>query len=138
MAKNLFQKGQHASKKTEFKTGEKQVEIARRAGIKSGEAKREKKSSREKLKYILSLDVNEKEQQMVDKTFKDFKQIADNSDLILMSLLQKAKKGDTKAIELILKLQGEIIDKIAQTDTEGNNLPPTFIIGSPDDEPKQD
>ena len=41
------------SEATQFKTGEKQVEIARRGGIASGEAKREKATMRKTLESML-------------------------------------------------------------------------------------
>lgn len=85
-------------KDTQFKTGEQQVEIARRGGIASGEAKRARKTIRAELEALLATHpVNDKGE------------VSPNSyqTAMIAALMKKALKGDTKAFELIRDTIGE-------------------------------
>lgn len=73
-------------------TPEKQKEVARNGGIKSGESKREKKMLREYLETILSMkdDMGE-----------------DRYTKITKALIDKAEDGDTKAFEVVRDTLGQ-------------------------------
>ena len=69
---------------TQFKAGEKQVEIARRGGIASGEAKREKKSLREKAKLLMSLSIKDEKDLLKAK---ELGLNVDDVDIEMMNLI---------------------------------------------------
>ena len=81
---NLFKEKR---KKTQFKAGVEQVERARKAGIQSGIAKRERKTLKDSLLMLLQ-----------DETVQ-------NS--LVAALMKKAQKGDVKAFEAIRDTIGE-------------------------------
>lgn len=81
---NLFKEKR---KKTQFKAGAEQVERARKAGIQSGIAKRERKTLKDSLLMLLQ-----------DETVQ-------NS--LVAALIKKAQKGDVKAFETIRDTIGE-------------------------------
>lgn len=81
---NLFKEKR---KKTQFKAGAEQVERARKAGIQSGIAKRERKTLKDSLLMLLQ-----------DETVQ-------NS--LVAALMKKAQKGDVKAFEAIRDTIGE-------------------------------
>lgn len=72
---------------TRFKTGAKQVEVARKGGIASGESKRARKTLKEELLILLE-NGNTQEQ-------------------ISLAVIKKALEGDTKAYEVIRDTVGE-------------------------------
>lgn len=74
-------------KNTQFKAGAEQAEIARKAGIQSGIAKRERKTLKDSLLILLQ-----------DETVQ-------NS--LVAALMKKAQKGDVKAFEAIRDTIGE-------------------------------
>ncbi len=78
---------------TQFKTGEKQVEIARLGGIASGEAKREKKLMRQVLQECLNMTNNK------GQTFQE---------LATLGLIQGAIKGNANNYRTILETLGEL------------------------------
>lgn len=71
---------------------EKQKEIARQGGIKSGEVRKEKKMLREYLEVILSMKDAEGE---------------DRYTKITRALIDKAEDGDTKAFEVVRDTLGQ-------------------------------
>ena len=75
------------------RTTEEQREIARKGGIKSGEARRARKTLREELLLLLEQD--------------------NFQEKISLALLQKATSGDTKAFEVLRDTIGEKpVDKV--------------------------
>lgn len=82
---------------TQFKTGSKQVEIARQGGIASGKAKREKKLVKEALKDLLEEEVF-KDGKSTGKTYKD---------LINLGVVKGAMKGNAINYKTILETIGE-------------------------------
>lgn len=77
---------------------EKHKEASKNGGIKSGEAKREKKMLREYLEMILSMEDADKE---------------DRYTKITRALIDKAEDGDTKAFEVIRDTLGQKpVDKL--------------------------
>lgn len=78
-------------------------EISRKGGIASGKARREKADLKKKINEILSMDV-------FSPQFKEMLEekglSVTNQTAIATVLLQKALKGDMRAIELLAKLNG--------------------------------
>ena len=98
------------SEATQFKAGEKQVEIARMGGIASGEAKREKKRLRKELETLL------------DSTNSKGKNYGELISLgLIANAIDKNKGGNPKAFELIAKMVGEM-------DEEENRETPSVQI----------
>lgn len=71
-------------------------EISRKGGIKSGEARRAKKTMREMLKYLLEQDITNKAGEKKSTL-----------EAIMVAQLKQALKGDTKAVSFIRDTIGE-------------------------------
>ena len=80
---------------TQFKTGAKQAEIARKGGIASGEAKRRKKTMKELLREMLE------EKAPHDKDGRSYMELA------TLGLIKGAVKGNSKNYEVMLETLGE-------------------------------
>ena len=95
---------------TEFKAGEKQVEIARKGGIASGEAKRQKKAMKDIVELVLQMPLQEGKKANVESikslASANGKNISVQEALVL-KLTQKALKGDIKALRLLLEMAGQ-------------------------------
>lgn len=78
-------------------------EISRKGGIASGKVRREKANLKKKVNEILSMDV-------LSPQFKEMLEekglSVTNQTAIATVLLQKALKGDMRAIELLVKMNG--------------------------------
>ena len=89
------------------RTTDEQREIARQGGIKSGEARRARKTLKETLLMML--------------------EEGNTQDNITLALLDKALKGDTKAYEVIRDTVGEKpTDKIEQSGEMNNTITVKF------------
>ena len=97
-------------KATRFKTGEEQVEIARKGGKASGEAKRRKKDMKERLEILLSMPIKNGKGADIDK-IKGFGELKGKNitveDAILVAMIQKALKGDVSASNFIRDTSGQ-------------------------------
>ena len=85
-------------------------EIARRGGIKSGEARRRKKTMRETLELLLTMPLKQGERADIEKgdNLKEFaKENVTVEQAMLIAQIQKALKGDAQAFEMIRDLIGE-------------------------------
>lgn len=106
---------------TQFKTGEKQVKIATLGGIKSGEAKRKKKTYRELAESMFNARPDEKTTQYIKKVFPQL-----NDDEIILKVLhlvklhEKILKGDTRAFELLRDTTGE--KPVDKTEVKGEGF----------------
>lgn len=78
-------------------------EISRKGGIASGKARREKADLKKKINEILSMDVFSPQ---FKKMLEEKGLSVTNQTAIATVLLQKALKGDMRAIELLAKLNG--------------------------------
>lgn len=78
-------------------------EISRKGGIASGKARREKADLKKKVNEILSMDVFNPQ---LKETLEEKGLSATNQTAIVTVLLQKALKGDMRAIELLAKMNG--------------------------------
>lgn len=94
-------------KRTQFRAGEEQVEIARRGGIASGEARRKKKQTAELMKNILNSSLEGKNRQ----TVKAFASELGDEDLTVNALMaaglvKAAATGNVKAFEAVQRYVG--------------------------------
>ena len=94
-------------KRTQFRAGEEQVEIARRGGIASGEARRKKKQTAELMKNILNSSLEGKNKQ----TVKAFASELEDEDLTVNALMaaglvKAAATGNVKAFEAVQRYIG--------------------------------
>ena len=84
--------------------------MARKAGIASGKARREKKAMRETLDILLSMPMKDGEYADVG-SIQSFAAIKGKNisvqEAILIAQVQKAMKGDTKAAEYVRDTMGE-------------------------------
>ena len=78
---------------------------ATKAGIASGKARRQKKTVAEYLKKWADSEVSEKNKKALEAL--GLSEEATNRTLLVVPLIQKASKGDTKALQMALELLGE-------------------------------
>ena len=80
-------------------------ENATKAGIASGKARRQKKTVAEYLRKWADSEVSEKNKKALEAL--GLSEEATNRTLLVVPLIQKASKGDTKALQMVLELLGE-------------------------------
>ena len=90
------------------RTTDEQREIARQGGIASGESRRERKKLRELLEVALCEPYIDLIDGMTDIT---------NGQKVVLALIEKAQKGDTKAFQLIRDTVGEMPVQKASIET---------------------
>ena len=78
---------------------------ATKAGIASGKARRQKKTVAEYLRKWADGEVSEKNKKALEAL--GLSEEATNRTLLVVPLIQKASKGDTKALQMALELLGE-------------------------------
>lgn len=78
---------------------------ATKAGIASGKARRQKKTVAEYLRKWADSEVSEKNKKALEAL--GLSEEATNRTLLVVPLIQKASKGDTKALQMALELLGE-------------------------------
>lgn len=107
MASNNLKKG---NPDTQFKSGRRAVECGAKGGIASGKAKREKKAMKETLEELLAMPIRDGRAADIDK----IKSIASMKgknitmqEAIMVSMLNKAAKGDVRAAEYIRDTVGQ-------------------------------
>lgn len=89
------------------RTPEEQREIARLGGIKSGEVRREKKAMKEQIELLLSLPLkDEKAKKQLESLGIDTDNI-DNQMAMVISMWQRAIKGDVQAFNTLRDTVGE-------------------------------
>lgn len=84
-------------KSTQFQTGEKQASIAKKGGIASGVAKREKQTAQQVARAILDEMLHAKDGSEVTIRY-----------AMLRKAAEKAYKGDLRAMETLVKISGEM------------------------------
>jgi cobalamin biosynthesis protein CobT len=95
------------------RTPEEQKEISRKGGIRSGEARRERKRFKEIFELLLA-----------KKSTNDKGETATIKEIIAINTVAKAVKGDLKAVEIVRDTIGEKLkpsDDDKQTDNSKNN-----------------
>ena len=85
------------------RTEEEQRKIQRKGGIASGKARREKADLKKKVNQILEMDVFSPQ---LKEMLEEKGLSATNQTAVATVLLQKALKGDMRAIELLAKMNG--------------------------------
>lgn len=91
-----------------FRTGEQQVETARKGGLASAEARRKKRDLRMAIEALLEKDYTSKNGETVS-----------GAEAIAIKQFEKAMKGDTKAFEVIRDTAGQKpVDKVMVADVE--------------------
>ena len=102
---------------TQFRTGAEQVETARKGGIASGKARREKKEMREFAKMVLDEMVKDKKSGVELPT----------RYVMVKRLVQRVlKDGDTQTFKTLTQVAGEM-----PTDTNNNNIVVVNISSTP-------
>lgn len=90
------------------------LEEQSKAGKKSGESRRMKRTLREQMEMLLSLPVKDEATKGFIESLGISPEIIDNATAITLSMYQEALKGNTKAYELIRDTLGEKpTDKLA-------------------------
>lgn len=106
MADNL-KKG---NPETQFTTGREQVETARKGGIASGKARREKKALKDTLEELLAMPLKEGVSDEIEK-IKSIAGIKGKNitmqEAIMVAMLNKAAKGDVRAAEYVRDTIGQ-------------------------------
>lgn len=92
---------------TRFKAGEEQAKIAAKGGRASGEARRARRAMRDALDELLSNTYQGADGRELDGT-----------TLLMIAAVNKARKGDMRALEFIRSTIGE--DPVKQVDVTGN------------------
>lgn len=114
-------------------TSEEARKYGRNGGIKSGEARREKKSMQELAKIILNMSIKNGEVHTVE----DMQSIAEVNgknitveQAILIKQVEKALRGDLRSAEFVRDTAGEKpTEKIEQTGELNNNITVTMNGG---------
>ena len=110
------------SEKTRFKTGSEQVKIARLGGIASGKAKRERKTIREELEFLLA-------KQLKNNKGEDIS----TREAISTAMIGQAIKGNVKAFIAIRDTIGEKPTEKTQTELTLTQALVEFVDGKGDD-----
>ena len=110
------------SEKTRFKTGSEQVKIARLGGIASGKAKRERKTIREELEFLL-------EKKLKNNKGEDIS----TREAISTAMIGQAIKGNVKAFIAIRDTIGEKPTEKTQTELTLTQALVEFVDGKSDD-----
>ena len=110
------------SEKTRFKTGSEQVEIARLGGFASGKAKRERKTIREELEFLL-------EKKLKNNKGEDIS----TREAISTAMIGQAIKGNVKAFIAIRDTIGEKPTEKTQTELTLTQALVEFVDGKSDD-----
>ena len=92
-----------------FRTGEQQVETARRGGIASGEARRRKKTMKETAKMLLDMEIPDaaKELKVKLKVMGISEEDFTYQSAVMVGILNQAMKGNTKAAAFLRDTVGE-------------------------------
>jgi hypothetical protein len=117
------------------RTEEELRQMTRNGGIKSGEARRRKKTMREALEMLMyKTELNEQTKQMLKAegiSEEDF----NHQMVITRSLIAKAESGDVQAYNAICGMIGEKpADKVEMSGGQQMELKIEYISKSPDDE----
>ena len=117
------------------RTSEQLREMTRKGGIKSGEARRRKKTMREALEMLMyKTELNEQTKSMLKAegiSEDDF----NHQMVITRSLIAKAESGDVQAYNAICGMIGEKpADKVEMSGGQSMDIKIEYITKSPDDE----
>lgn len=92
------------------RTSEERKKIAIAGGIASGKARREKKAMRETLEYLLAIPLKDGKKAGLD-SIKNLASVKGKNisvqEAVMLAQIQKAIKGDTRAVEFLRDTAGE-------------------------------
>ena len=94
-------------------------EMGRKGGKASGKARREKKTAKEIMSYLLSLPIDAGKPKDKFRSLKDIK--GKNITALtagLVNLTKDVTKGDKRAIELALRISGDMVEQIQVNTTD--------------------
>ena len=105
---------------TQFKTGEEQVEIARKGGIASGEAKRQKRTFKEAVQWLVNSDIKIKDGKIKNLFKENGIDISglNPTQLATLGCWAGAIYGNANNFKTLMEVNGEIMEE-----------PPTFNPG---------
>ena len=117
------------------RTSEELREMTRKGGIKSGEARRRKKTMREALEMLLfKTELSETAKKMLEaEGIKDVDDMT-HQMVITRSLIAKAESGDVQAYNAICGMIGEKpAEKVEMSGGQQMDLKVTYVTTSPED-----
>lgn len=99
---------------TRFQTGEKQAEIARKGGIASGKAKREKKALKDAFETVLNMRLSDGDAMDLEE-IQSFAAVRGQNitvqEAIAIKMVQNALMGDIRAAEFVRDSSGQRPDE---------------------------
>lgn len=119
--KNLLK----GNKDTQFRTGREQVEIARKGGIASGEARRAKKSMAERANLMLNMALSEKQKSSLKTIAAEAEDDSTIADLMIAGQIKSAVEGNTKAFNALQQLS----DSYGKDDDAKKYELPARVVG---------
>lgn len=112
-------------------------EMGRKGGKASGKARREKKTAKEIMSYLLRLPIDAGKPKDKFRSLKDIK--GKNITALtagLVNLTKDVMQGDKKAIELALRISGEMVEQIQVNTTDEAIEELKAILDEPEGERK--
>lgn len=113
-------------------------ELGRKGGLKSAEVRRQKKNMAEALSLLLDLEVKDKKIVKKLKSMGIKKEDVNNQMVMLISIFQKAFKGDVRAAEFIRDTSGQNPNKPEMENSAPVNIAFLPDYGKDDDEDNGD
>ena len=104
---------------TQFKAGEKQVEIAKKGAIKSAEVRKEKATMKKAIEWLLNSDIKITKGSMYDYYQKQGLDISKLSptQLATLGLWQGALQGNATNFKTMMEANNEIVEESTSTPT---------------------
>jgi hypothetical protein len=98
---------------TQFKTGEEQVEIARKGGIASGEAKRQKRTFKEAVQWLVNSDIKIKDGKIKNLFKENGIDISglNPTQLATLGCWAGAIYGNANNFKTLMEVNGEIVEE---------------------------
>lgn len=98
---------------TQFKTGEEQVEIARKGGIASGEAKRQKRTFKEAVQWLVNSDIKIKDGKIKNLFKENGIDISglNPTQLATLGCWAGAIYGNANNFKTLMEVNGEIMEE---------------------------
>lgn len=114
---------QNLKNRKTFKSGEKAVMCGRMGGIRSGEAKREKKTMRECVKLFSELSLNDLKEIATLEEQGISKDDMTQAMALTTAMFTKAKKGNSQMARLLMELLGQVKEQQANVNVTTNVNP---------------
>ena len=89
------------------RTKEQHSADSRKAGIASGKARRQRRTFKESLEIILSMQATEEQKKAAEQFLTEEMDLT-NGDLVNLAMIGKAKEGDVKAAQFVRDTVGEM------------------------------